>query len=84
VRFTTGRIWQDGKFWLVEVPVLNVMTQGLSREDALFMIKDAIESLVNREGYMVDIKERSDGTFEVHVDDDEPLIDLAVSCSSWT
>lgn len=42
-----GKIWKSGKFWLVEVPAVEVMTQGHSREEALKMIKDAIEGLVD-------------------------------------
>lgn len=41
-----GKIWKSGKFWLVEVSSVNVMTQGHSREEALKMIADAIEGLV--------------------------------------
>ena len=37
-----GRIWKNKKHWLVEVSSLNIMTQGKTREEALFMIKDAI------------------------------------------
>lgn len=37
-----GKIWKNKKHWLVEVSSLNVMTQGETREEALFMIKDAI------------------------------------------
>jgi predicted RNase H-like HicB family nuclease len=43
-----GKLWKSGKFWLVEVPALEVMTQGHSREEALSMIADAIEGLVDR------------------------------------
>lgn len=32
--------------WLVEVPALDVMTQANSKEEALFMIKDAVMELV--------------------------------------
>jgi predicted RNase H-like HicB family nuclease len=42
-----GKLWKSGKFWLVEVPSLEVMTQGHSREEALKMIADAIEGLVD-------------------------------------
>lgn len=42
-----GKIWKSGKFWLVEVPAVEVMTQGHSREEALKMIADAIEGLVD-------------------------------------
>lgn len=37
-----GKIWKDGKFWLVEVPCLDIMTQGKTRKDAFKMIRDAI------------------------------------------
>lgn len=42
-----GKIWKSGKFWLIEVPAIDVMTQGHNREEALKMIKDAIEGLVD-------------------------------------
>lgn len=43
-----GKIWKSKKFWLVEVPALDAMTQGRSREEALEMIKDLIkEMLIN-------------------------------------
>ncbi len=41
-----GKVWKEGKFWLVEVPSLNLMTQGKSRKDALKMIKDATFGLL--------------------------------------
>jgi predicted RNase H-like HicB family nuclease len=42
-----GKLWKSGKFWLVEVPAVEVMTQGYSRDEALKMIADAIEGLVD-------------------------------------
>lgn len=41
-----GKIWKSGKHWLIEVTSLDVLTQGHTQEEALSMIKDAIESLV--------------------------------------
>jgi predicted RNase H-like HicB family nuclease len=46
-----GRVWKDGKHWLVEVPMLDLMTQGRTRKEALAMIVDAIESLANQKGF---------------------------------
>jgi hypothetical protein len=46
-----GRVWKDGSHWLVEVPMLDVMTQGRTRKEALLMIADAIEGLANRKGF---------------------------------
>lgn len=37
-----GKIWKDGKFWLIEVSCLDIMTQGKTRKEAFKMIKDAI------------------------------------------
>jgi predicted RNase H-like HicB family nuclease len=41
-----GKIWKDGKFWLVEVPAIDVCTQGRTRKEALMMIEDAITELM--------------------------------------
>ena len=43
-----GRVWKDGRHWLVEVPLLDVMTQGRTRSDALEMIVDALAALAGR------------------------------------
>ncbi|MES2274366.1 MAG: type II toxin-antitoxin system HicB family antitoxin [Chlamydiota bacterium] len=40
-----GKIWKDGKFWLVEVPPLDVMTQGKTRKEALAMIGDLVTEM---------------------------------------
>ena len=37
-----GKIWKDGKFWLVEVPALDAMTQGKTRKEALDMVEDLV------------------------------------------
>ena len=29
-----GRRWKDGKFWLIEIPALNIMTQGTTKKKA--------------------------------------------------
>src|ERR1700733_14392681 len=42
-----GKVWKSKKFWLVEVPFLDVMTQGESKEEALVMIRDAIIELIH-------------------------------------
>lgn len=41
-----GKIWKSGKQWLVEVTALDIMTQGTSYKNALFMISDAIKELL--------------------------------------
>lgn len=41
-----GKIWKSKKHWLVEVPSLDVMTQGKTRAEALFMLEDAVMELI--------------------------------------
>ena len=41
-----GVIWRQQKHWLAEVPALDLITQGKSKEDALDMAADAVNSLV--------------------------------------
>jgi hypothetical protein len=42
-----GKVWKSGKHWLVEVPSLDLMTQGYTKKEALLMIRDAVLQLVN-------------------------------------
>ena len=62
-----GRVWKDrgSKYWLVEVPLLDVMTQGTSKNDAYYMIADAVEALVNRKGFKVDVRPLGSESFTV-------------------
>jgi predicted RNase H-like HicB family nuclease len=69
-----GRIFKVGKFWAIEVPILGVVTQGRTRKEALAMIADAIESLVNKEGFRVDEYPRREGSFEVGANDQAALV----------
>lgn len=64
-----GRIFEDGGFWLAEVPVLDAMTQGTSKEDAVDMVKDMVETLANRPGFSVTVHSCGDGTIELDSDD---------------
>lgn len=41
----------EGGWWYVEVPALDLSTQGKNFDDALVMIADAVESLVDNEGF---------------------------------
>src|SRR5690348_9815401 len=47
-----GKIWKDGKFWLVEVPALDAMTQGKTRKEALAMAEDLVFEMAR--GYFED------------------------------
>ena len=40
-----GKIWQEGKMCLVEIPSLDAMTQGKSKKNALLMARSLIEEM---------------------------------------
>ena len=46
-----GRVYKDGAFWLAEAPILDAMTQGRTRKEALSMVEDLIETLAGRPGF---------------------------------
>jgi hypothetical protein len=73
-----GRIWKDkgSKYWLVEVSLLDIMTQGTSKNDAYYMIADSIESLVNQKGFKVDVRPLGSESFTVGANPESAMIAL--------
>jgi predicted RNase H-like HicB family nuclease/DNA-binding XRE family transcriptional regulator len=56
-----GRLWKEGKFWLIEAPMLDVMTQGKTKAHALAMLQEAIELLADRHDFSVTVKLHGEG-----------------------
>lgn len=71
-----GRLWKDGKYWLIEVPALNAMTQGRTRKEAYVMIKDLLETMVDRPGFKARVYRCPGGRFEVGANDVRALVAL--------
>jgi predicted RNase H-like HicB family nuclease len=73
-----GRTWKDkgSKYWLIEVPLLDVTTQGTSKEDAYRMIADAIEALIHQKGFKIDARSAGGGNFTIGASDENALIAL--------
>lgn len=44
-----------GKYWPISIPALGVYTQGISKKDALFMLKDLFEIAVYQPGFTVSV-----------------------------
>src|ERR1700722_19697628 len=69
-----GKIGKSGKFWLIEVRAVDVMTQGYSRKEALYMLNDAITGLIAcyfpNAGIEVQIKDYKNGTIGVFSSND--------------
>ena len=64
-----GRVVKSGKWYAAEVPVLGIDTQGKRKANAYSMVKDAIESLVNKAGFAVTIYPGKGSYFEVGAND---------------
>ncbi len=71
-----GKIYEDGNFWLAEVPVLDAMTQGRTRVEALEMVGDLLETLANRPGLSVTVHPGPADDFEVSSKDTRGLVSL--------
>ena len=71
-----GRVFKVGRHWAVEVPVLGVVSQGRTRGDALEMIADAVESLVNRKRFNVAVFAGRGEHFEIGASDQAALTAL--------
>ena len=64
-----GKLTRDGRFWLAEIPLLDAMTQGRTRREALEMIGDWLETMVNKRGFRADVHPHGGGEFEVSGND---------------
>jgi hypothetical protein len=64
MRFS-GTIYKDGKFWLAEIPILDLMTQGRTKKEVFEMVADMLESLVNKDGFKVEVYKGKKEKFEV-------------------
>lgn len=69
-----GRVFKTGRYWAIEVPILGIVTQGHTKKEAYAMILDAVESLVNKKGFKVEVFPGKGQYFEVGSPDLATLI----------
>lgn len=82
-----GSVWKepDSSWWLIEIPFLDVMTQGKTRKEALAMIEDAIMELL-KDSYKEQLNKRfkltvhlyEDGVIGIGASDDKLLFALGL------
>lgn len=76
-----GRIWKDGAWWLAESEIADVATQGKTRTEAAAMLADAIESLANRPGFKVTVRDApsaGEGGVTLEANDSAALVALVL------
>ena len=71
-----GRMYRDGKFWLAEIPILTVMTQGYTCKETFEMVTDLVETLADQDGFSVTVHAGKNGTFEVSSSDTRTMVSL--------
>ena len=71
-----GRIHKDGSYWLAEIPTLEYTTQGRTKKEALEMIGDLIETMVDKKGFTAEVSAARSDRFEVGSDDVKTLVAL--------
>jgi predicted RNase H-like HicB family nuclease len=60
-----GNIYRDGRQWLAEIPILEAMTQGRTRKEALEMVVDWVEVLVNDPNFRAIVHPVGKDRFEI-------------------
>lgn len=76
---------KKSSLWLVEIPALDLTTQGTSKEDALFMVKDAVMELLQdsfseklTKGISLDAYFHNETTFGITSNNSKLLIALTL------
>jgi len=64
-----GKVTREGRFWIAEIPLLDAATQGRTRTEALDMVGDWLETMINRAGFRAEVHPRGKYEFEVSGND---------------
>lgn len=60
-----GRIRRGGRFWLVEIPAFDAVTQGRTKREALAMAEDLVETMAGVRGFRAAVYPTGGETFEI-------------------
>ena len=60
-----GRITKDGKYWLVEIPAFDAITQGRTKREAFAMAEDLIETMAGAKGFRATVYSTGGESFEI-------------------
>jgi predicted RNase H-like HicB family nuclease/DNA-binding XRE family transcriptional regulator len=75
MRFS-GKIYKDGKYWLAEIPILDLMTQGRTKREAYEMVADMLDTMVNQKDFEITVFKGKKDTFEVGSSDAKYFVRL--------
>lgn len=69
----SGRIWKDESMWLAESELVDVCTQGRSKKDAIAMLADAFETLIDDPKVKISVEE-SDEQGGMTIESNKPAV----------
>ena len=69
-----GKIYKDGKFWLAEIPFLQLMTQGYTKKEVTEMVEDLFRTLANKNDFEVNVTLYKNGYIEIGSNDTNAMI----------
>ncbi len=69
-----GKIYKDGKFWLAEIPFLQLMTQGYTKKEVIVMVEDLFRTLANKNDFEVNVTSYKSGYIEFGSNDTNAMI----------
>lgn len=75
MRFS-GKVYKDGKYWLAEIPILDLMTQGRTKNEAYEMVVDMLKTMVNKEDFNIELYKTGKDNFEIGSAEPKHLITL--------
>ncbi len=68
-----GKYTKEGKFWVAEIPFINMMDQGRTKKECLEMIKSAIEELISETNFKCRVEDLGTNEFVLSSDDSKTL-----------
>ncbi|MFW5829170.1 MAG: hypothetical protein ACOCXA_02810, partial [Planctomycetota bacterium] len=71
-----GTLTRDGRFYLAEMPLLDAMTQGRTKKEALAMAEDWVASMLDRPELQVTATAAGKDSFVLSLSDPAALIAL--------
>jgi DNA-binding XRE family transcriptional regulator len=71
-----GHVYKDGNCWLAEIPTLEYTTRGRTKKEALAMICDLVETMVDKKGFATQICAAKGDRFELGSEDVKAFVAL--------
>lgn len=71
-----GRVKKEGRFWVIEIPAFDAMTQGRTKREAFEMAVDLIETMADAKGFRVRAYPSRGETFEIEANHIGTLVAL--------